>query len=592
MKKRSQIAEKYKWDLTKIFKSEQEAMEAIEYLRSQIPVVESFKGKLKDKQKYIELYKLENELSLIFSKVGNYGFLKHSENLEDQSVVEFNSIVSNLGMDFSLATAYIEPEMATFSDEYINELMSEPELKNDRLALLELIRTRPHILSELEETILSKTGRFSGEFSEIFDNIDSIDIKFEKVKDKNGKLKELNNSNFVLYLENKDRTLRENSFKSLYNGFIGLSNTIATNYIASVKSDYFYADMYKHKSTLEATLFGGNIDSKIYYNLIENVNNNVGLLHKYFALKKKILGYKTLEYWDTYVSVASINKKFTFEQGMEVLYKALAPMGTEYVELLRRSVSERWIDVYPNEGKATGAFCDHIYGITPFVLLNTVDNVDSVFTTAHELGHAMHSYYSNTNQPYELSNYPIILAEIASITNEILLLKYFYNNSKSKQEKIYYLDKYLKMFKSTLYRQTMFSEFEDYAHKLVEQNQPISKDILRKYYGELNKKYHGKALKHSPLIEYEWLRIPHFYNSYYVYKYSTSMVCSIFIAAKILSGDESAKENYFNFLKSGGSDYATNILEKCGFNLKENDIYSVAFDEMKWALKELEKLVK
>jgi len=592
MKKRSQIAEKYKWDLTKIFKCDEDAYKAIEYLKEKLPLISTFKGKLKDKEKYIELYNLDNELSIEFEKVGEYGFLKHSENLEDQKVVEFNSIVSNLGMEFSLATAFIEPEMATFSDEYIKELMEDPRLKNDRLALKELIRTRPHILSELEETILSKTGRFAGEFSEIFDNIDSIDLKFEKIKDKNGKEKELNSSNFILYLENKDRVLRENAFKGVYKGYIGLSNTIATNYIASVKSDYFYADMYKHKSTLEAKLFGGNIDSKIYYNLIDNVNNNVKLLHKYFALKKKLLNVKSLEYWDTYVSVANTNKKYTFEQGMEVLYNGLKPLGQEYIDLLKRSVSERWMDVYPNFGKATGAFCSHIYTATPFVLLNTVDNVDSVFTTAHELGHAMHSYYSTTNQPYELSNYPIILAEIASITNEILLIKYFYNNAKTKQEKIYFIEKYLKMFKSTLFRQTMFSEFEDYAHKLVEENKPISKDILRNYYGELNKRYHGKALKHSSYIEYEWLRIPHFYNSYYVYKYSTSMVCSIYNASKILSGDKTQLNNYFEFLKSGGSDYATNILEKCGFNLKENDIYNVAFNEMKWALKELENLVK
>ncbi len=590
MKTRNQIDNKYKWDLTQIYKQDDDAKTQLKELAKYVEVVADFKGKLGDKSQLKKFFTLSSDLGQKLNKLGVYVFLKRSEDLEVQKYIEIGNQIDALSNKFSVAQAFVESEILSLDESHLQELIADPNFANNRFYLQDLMRNKPHVLSTAEETLVAKTGRFSGEFSEIFDNIDAVDLKFENVLTSSGKSLPLSNSNYKFYLENFDRVLRKNTFNSLFSGYKSLQNTIATNYIASVKKDVAYNDIYKFKNSLTAALFGNNIDEIVYKNLIENVNANTPLLHTYFRLRKKALNVPSLHYYDINVSLNNIKKSFSYEKSFEVLKQALSPLGKDYLSLLDKCVKERWLDVFPNKNKTTGAYSCDLYGVHPYVLLNTVDNLDSIFTLAHELGHAFHSYHSDNAQPYEVARYPIFLAEIASTTNEILLIKHFLNTTNNADEKIYFLDKYITMFKSTLFRQTMFSEFEQHAHELVENDEPISKEILNKYYLSLNKKYHGPALEGDD-IAYEWLRIPHFYRSFYVYKYATGITSAIVLASNILNKSDGV-EKYIEFLSSGGSDYPTEILKTAGVDLTKNEPFNIAFGELNWAITELKKLIK
>jgi len=588
MKKRSAIAEKYKWDTAHIYATEDDFNNDLQFLRNQIDVLKSYKGKLNNKKDILAYFKLSSKLDLVEEKLGAYVYLNYSENLENQQYVQIMNTLENIGTELSVATSFEESELMANGVDFLNTLLADKDFKVYHLGIIELMRGASHILSDAEEAIISKTSSFLGGFSRVFDNIDALDVKFEDFE-VNGKKYKVDNSTIPLLYENKNPEVRENVFKSVHNGYIKLQNTIATNYIEQVKKDTALTRIYKYDNRLQSALFGDNLPKEIYTNLIEQVNNNVNLLHEYLRLRKKALKLDTLKYSDLRIGLADYPKKFDYEKMCETLYEAVKPLGEKYVETVKHAVDNRWIDVFPNEGKDTGAYSLGVYGVHPYILLNTVDNVNSMFTLAHEMGHTMHSYLSDNTQPQELADYPIFLAEIASTTNEVLMLKYLYNKATTKKEKIYLLDMYLLMFRTTLFRQTMFSEFEHFAHVKVENNEPVSKDILREEYARLNKVYHGKAIKHCKEIEYEWLRIPHFYRSYYVYKYSTGIISAISIASRVIQGKDVDK--YIEFLSSGGSDYPHNILKKVGVDLTTKEPFEQAFKEMQWALKELKKVL-
>ena len=592
MKKRSQIAEKYKWNLKDIYDSENILMQDIEKLKEYPQKLSQYKGKLKKSNKCLEFFELSTECSQLIEKIEIYISLKLSEDLEDNKYLELSSVVSYIAKDIAVATSFEESELLSYGEKYINKLLKDDRFKNYSMALKNFLRNKDHILSEEKEVMLSKAMKSLGGYSDVYDNIDTLDLKFEAALDSKNKKHEVNQHNYSELMESKDRALRKNAHLSMIKGYHSLGNTIATNYIGSVESDWFVADVYNHKSVLEMSLFGENIADNIYHTLISNVNSHLGFMHRYYKLKQKALGLKDFYFYDRSVAITNLKSNIGYEESYEEVINAMSILGSEYVDGLKQARDNRWIDVYPCEKKTTGGFCCNMYKPHPYILLNTVDDSRSIYTLAHELGHAMHGYLSAKCQPYQTHDHTIFLAEIASTVNEVLLFKYIYQKSKSKKEKLSHLERYLGNIFATIYNQTLYSEFEFYAHDLVEKSQPISKDLLNKKWKDLTQKYYGKGVK---LVKEDigetWMRIPHFYRAYYVYKYATGMTSAINFASRIFSGDESAREKYLEFLKSGTKDYSTEILKNAGVDLENPDTYNVVFNEIKWALDEMGKLI-
>lgn len=592
MKKRSQISEKYKWNLKDIYESDEDLQKDIDKLSTYPKILGAYKGKLGKSKVFFEFLEKCTEFDKLSDKVDVYISLKLSENLEDNKFLELSSITSNISKNVSIATSFEEMELKKLGEKYINKLIKDVRFKNYRMSLFNFLRNREHILDEKDEIMLSKAMNAIGGYSDVYDNIDTLDLKFESVKDSKNKLVEVNQHNYSELMESMDRTLRKNAYLSYLKGYHGLSNTIASNYIGSVEGDWFIADAYRFKSTLEMSLFGENIDTKIYEKLLSAVNDNLSLMHKFYALKKKALKLNPFFIYDRSVKITNLSEKISYEESYEKVIKAMSILGDEYVEGLKLARDNRWIDVYPCEKKTTGGFCCNMFEPHPYILLNTVNDSRSIYTLAHELGHAMHGYLSAKNQPYQTHDHTIFLAEIASTVNEVLLFKSLYNDAKTKKEKLAHLEKYVSNIIATIYIQTMYSEFEYYAHNLVEQEKPVSKDLLNAKYKELNEKYYGKSVKIiKEDIGETWMRIPHFYRAYYVYKYATGMSSAINFASRIYNGDEGAKEKYLEFLKSGTCDYSNNILKKAGVDLLSDATYKVVFDEIKWALNEMSKLI-
>ena len=590
MKDREKLDKKYIWDLTKFCKSDAEWYKTFEALKPSVAKFASYKGKLGNKKELLQFLKLEENFGLQASNLAMYCSNKANVDLANDTYVEMGNLLEGLGVELGKVTSFVSPELLGYEETYLQGLIKDEEFKEYSFGLFKLLRQKPHVLSEKEERILSGAGAFAGDFSEIFDKLTDANFVFSDIEDEKGQKHPLNTSTYGFYLNQKDRTLRKNAFEALYAQFEQFSDTIASNYIASLKADWFFAETSKYPSVLESHLFGDNIKKDVYLKLLENVNQHLPLLHEFYQQKANLLGLKDFGYYDLYVTPSKLEKHIPFEQGMEMVKEALSVLGSDYVALLDQSMKNRWMDVYPAKNKRSGAYQTGCYGQTPVVLLNYKDQLDDVFTMAHELGHAMHTYYANEAQPSTTADYTIFLAEVASTVNEVLLLKYLYGKSQTKQEKLYYLDQYLQMFKGTIFRQTMFSEFEFFAHQLVEQNQPISKQVLSQKYEALNKQYQGNAVAHAPQIKWEWLRIPHFYSPFYVYKYATGLVSAICIASKIYDGEKGSVENYKQYLRSGGSRFSVETLKLAGVNLETDEPYKVAFTQMQWALNELKNL--
>lgn len=592
MKKRNQIADKYKWNLDDIYPSIDELKADMEILKSYPEQLGKYKGQLGKKDKCLEYLRLNTEMGKISEKVGVYVGLKLAENLEDTVFIELQSVLSHIGREIAIATSFEESELISYGVKYLNKLIEDERFDDYKLSLMDFIRNAEHILPEEQEKLINKASKALGGFSDVFDNIDTLDLKFNPALDSNGKEHEVNDHNYAMLLESTDRVLRKNALESFTAGYHSLCNTIATNYIGSLEGDWFIADAYKHKSTLEMAMFGENIPSEVYTTLISNVKATVKMVHKFYALKKKALGYKDFYFYDRLVPITNYKVANSYEKNFETVISAMSVLGKEYTDGLKMARDNRWIDVYPCQGKEGGGFCCSMYTPHPYILLNTVDDSSSINTLAHELGHAMHGYLSSKNQTFENYDHTIFLAEIASTVNEVLLFKYLYKNAKSKKEKIMRLEKYIGNIIATIYTQSMYSEYEYYAHTLVENGEPISKDILNAKYKELLQTYYGKSMKFLKSdIGEGWMRVPHFYRAYYVYKYATGMTAAINFATKIFDKDKDAKDKYLEFLKSGTKDYSINILKTAGVDLLSGEPYALVAKELRWAISELEKLI-
>lgn len=588
MKARNEVEEKFKWDLSPL-KSDLEFDEILNKIKEFLPKLTKYEGKLNNKDAILEFFKLENEFVEFVYPVDLYISLKRDECLTNNEINEKIEKLDKVLSDFSVETSFSSSELYDLSDEMIDDIISDERFKNYKRDFEVIKKSKKHKLSKAEEKLLAGMD-FLGGFTKNMRNISDVDLDFGEVENENGEKLPLNQAVYGKYMRSKDRTLRKNTFKTIHATYGKMINTLASNYINEVKANCYFAKVRNYESALASALENEEVEKGVYDTLIKMVEKNLPVLFDYFKIKQKELELSDFYIYDAMASTEKgVSKTYTYDEAIELIKKAVAPLGEEYVNLIQRAKDERWIDVYPNKDKRSGAYETCIYGYHPYVLTNFEGDLDCVFTLAHELGHAMHSYFSDKNQPREMAGYCIFLAEIASTTNEVLLLNYLLKESKDNNEKRVLYNKLFDDVKATIFRQTMFAEFEEKVHALHEAGEGLTKDKICAYYYSLNQKYFG----HVQLIEetkYEWARIPHFFTAFYVYKYATGMLSAINFANRILAGEEGAREDYFKFLSAGASDIPTEILKNSGCDLCDEKTFEKSFDYLANIIKEWKKL--
>lgn len=592
MKKREEIEEKYKWDLSDYSASLEACNAELEEISSHFDEIKKYEGKLSEDETIYDCLLFLDVIEEKLDRLYVYSNLKLKEDANNSAIVELCEKVGSTCVKFGTLTSFIDVEINSLSNEKLENLQKNPRFPQYRTYFREILRQKPHILSKCEEKLLSQTSEFSGGFSDVFDMFDNADIRFEDVKDSQGNLHPLTHATYSLLIESADREIRKNAFINMNKAYGKFNNTLASNYINNIKVDCFHSKIRNYPSCLAASIYNEEASEEVYKTLILGVNNNLPVFHKYFEIKRKSLGLSQFAVYDNYASVSESSKMcVNYDEAIELVKKATLPLGKEYQMLIDKAKAERWIDVFENEGKDTGAFSWGAYGAHPVVLTNFVGNTNSVFTLAHELGHCMHTYYSNKNQPRQDAGYTIFVAEVASNVNEMLMLFYLLEKANSKEEKIYYYDYLLSMFRGSVFRQTMFSEFEFFAHDTYEKTSALSKDLLNDYYYELNKRYFGQRVELVPEIKYEWSRIPHFYGAFYVYKYATGLISALIIANDLYKQKPNARESYLKFLSSGSCLPPIELLKLAGVNLEDKTTFDSAFKFIEDILEKWEKLI-
>ncbi len=591
---RSEVEEQAKWNLKAMYQNEEAVNKDIEQLKQYHKDLLSFKGKIMESSETLKkFYQVYINYDKVLSNLYTYSHMLCDEDTTDSNHQAFKMKIDKLVEDLGAELSFISPEMmATSYDEVLKMIEQDTSLKEYQFDLEKSFRYQDHVLSTREEELIAKASNAMGTGDEVFYNLDNSDIHLRPIHDEQGNLVELNNSNYNKYMNSKNREVRKEAFDSMYEYWKNLKNTVAATYKGQIKEDFFSSEMRKFDSPLKESLYSDNIDISVYECLIQTVHKNLDKMYQYVDLRKQILDVDELHMYDVYVDLCEEEAKpIPFEEGKQIVFDALKPLGETYLKDLNKAFEERWIDIYPNTGKKSGAYSWGTYDSYPYLLLNYNDTVDSVSTMAHELGHSMHSYYSNQNQEYLYHNYPIFLAEIASTVNEILLNDYLYKNAQSKSEKMLYLNEFLDKIKGTLYRQTMFAEFEMKIHDKYQAGIPLTEEEFSNTYYELNKLYFGPNMISDEEIRYEWERIPHFYTSFYVYKYATGISAAIAFASDILNHVDGAVDRYLTFLKSGGSNYPLEILKNCGVDMTSEEPIQKALDMFEQKLQELKKLI-
>lgn len=512
---------------------------------------------------------------------------------QDGSVTLYQGLMSRVEQfyyAFSAESSFIDTELISQDESYLKSLLENESLKDVRFKIKGLIRSKEHILSEEAEKILSMFGSSMDAPSNIAGIFKNVDMEFPNTKNEKGEEVRLNEGNYVAFISSKDREVRKEAYEKFYETYKSYKNTLATCLSTSITNDVLYAKAKKFNSTLEGNLFGNNIDKSVYLNAIEVVHENFDKIHKYIDLKKKLLNVDELRSYDLYVPLfENLVKDIPYEKALEISFKALAPLGEEYLNIFKEAVENRWIDVYINKGKRSGAYSSGCYDTDPYILLNYSNTFNDVSTLVHEMGHSIHSYYSRKNQTFFNSNYPIFLAEIASTCNEHLLNKYMQDTTEGK-EKLYFINKEIENIRTTVFRQLLFAEFELITHEMVERGEALTSDSFSSIWKDLNEKYYGKSLILDDYIIYEWSRIPHFYSAYYVYQYATGYAASFAFSQDILKNGERAVENYINnFLKMGGSNYPIEILKSAKVDMTTKAPMQKVMDRFSELLNILEK---
>ncbi len=591
-KARKEFDDKYKWHVSDLYKSDKDALKDIDFIASKIGDFAKFKGHILDSaDNLLELLTLDTLLSLKIEKVYTYAHLNNDADTLDTNYQELLGKAKNIYTKYLEVTSFVTPELLKKDYSLVEKYIKEnKKLEEFRRTLKSIYRMKEHILSEEVEAVLSNYAKLMDAPDEIMGSLTDSDFKFDNII-VDGKSTELTESNYSIYIRSEDREVRKQAFNSLYKTYASFKTSLASILRCEVEKNVASARVRKYKNSLEASLFHNEIDSKVYYNLIDSIHQNLPSLYRYWDLKKKLLKLDDFHLYDTYADIDLGNtRNYTYEEAKDLVLKAVAPLGCDYVNNLEKSFTDGWIDSCNNEGKRGGAYCTACYSAHPFVLMSFEGLLNDVSTLAHELGHAMHYYYACKNQSYQDYGYSIFVAEVASQVNEILLCRYLLDHSNKREEKLKIIDDLLQKYKASIFRQTMFAEFELFLHEYTENGGVLtSQNMCDKYY-ELNKLYFGDNVIIDEEIKYEWERIPHFYMDFYVYQYATGFAAAIYLANQIYDKNETVKNNYLEFLKLGCTKNPIDSLKVAGIDITSNKVYNTAIKFMDDLVEEYSKL--
>ncbi len=595
LQKRDEVPVEKTWNLEAIFNTDEEWEKEFKEIQIMLPYLEACKGTLADSAVtlFVALEK-QNEISEKLGRLYAYAHMRNDQDTSNSYYQGLNDRASSLAAQVGQAASFIVPELLSIEESKIEKFMSEHDgLKLYKQMFSELNQQRAHVLSEVEEAILAQAAEVTNSPSNTFGMLNNADLKFPTIEDENGEEVEITHGRYIRFLESSDRRVREDAFKAVYSTYDKYKNTFASTLSGQVKRDLFYAKVRKYNSAREAALSENHIPEVVYDQLVETVNNRLDLLHRYVRLRKKVLGVDDLHMYDLYTPlVKDVKMEIPYEKAKELVIKGVLPLGDEYVSTLKEGFTKRWVDVEENVGKRSGAYSSGAYGTMPYILMNWQDNVNNLFTLAHEFGHSLHSYYTRRNQPFLYGDYTIFVAEVASTLNEALLNDYMVKNTDDPKEKLYLLNHFLEGFRGTVFRQTMFAEFEQLIHEKAANGEALTPELLTKTYYDLNVKYFGEDLVIDEEIGLEWARIPHFYYNFYVYQYATGYSAAAALSKQILEEGETAVSRYLDFLKAGSSDYPIEVLKHAGVDMTSSEPIEQALAVFEKTLSEMEELLE
>lgn len=591
---RNEIDDRYKWDVESFYKNLDEWEEDVEKLNRKSEELSAFQGRLKeDAETLYRALVVKDQLSRLANNLYTYTSLKLDEDTRKGESQALSDRAFRLYLQVSERASFFTPELLGLDEDQLDEFLEEKEeLRLYEHYLKEVLRRKDHVLSAREEAIMTQVSEISSSPENVYGMLNNADLKFPKIKNEEGREVEITQGNFIPLMESKDRRVRKDAFQALYATYKGLENTFAALLDGELKANKFNANMRNYENTMEASLDSNNISVKVYDNLLDSIHDNMESMYEYMEIRRRALNIDDHHMYDLYTPIVEdIDYKFTYEEGQEIIKKGLAPLGEEYIEILNEGFKTGWIDVYENKGKRSGGYSGGSYDSKPFILLNYKDTMDSVFTMAHEMGHSIHSYLSRENQPFVYSNYGIFVAEVASTVNEVLLINYLLEEAKTDEDRKYLLNHQLDSFRTTVYRQAMFAEFERDINNHIGSGGALTADHLNASYKKLNEVYYGPNVVVDDEIAIEWARIPHFYYNYYVYQYATGYSAAVSIAEKILNKEEGIVEKYLDFLRSGSSDYPLNILKEVGIDMTTREPVDKALKTFGKLVEEMNKLV-
>ncbi len=592
---RNEIKVEDTWRLEDIFENDQAWENEFSAVKAMIPKISEFQGKLGESADNLaEALAYQDAISMRLGKLYTYAHMRYDQDTTNSTYQALNDRAANLYTQVGSALSFIVPEILSVDEAKIKSFLQEKEeLKVYEHALDEINRQRPHVLSAKEEALLAQVSEVTSTSSNTFGMLNNADLTFPTIKDENGEEVEVTHGRYIRFLESDDRRVREDAFKAVYETYGKYKNTFGSTLSGTVKKDNFNARVRNYSSAREAALSNNNIPESVYENLVNTINDNLHLLHRYVRLRKKLLGVDELHMYDLYTPlIKDVKMEIPYSEAKDYLVKGLAPLGEDYLRVVSEGFDNRWVDVHENKGKRSGAYSSGTYGTNPYILMNWQDNVNNLFTLAHEFGHSVHSYYTRENQPYPYGNYSIFVAEVASTCNEALLNDYLLKTIDDEQKKLYLLNHYLEGFRGTVFRQTMFAEFEHLIHKKAQDGEALTPDLLTETYYNLNKKYFGDDIVIDEEIGLEWARIPHFYYNYYVYQYATGFSAATALSKQILEEGQPAVDRYINnFLKAGSSDYPIEVLKSAGVDMTSSKAIEDACKVFEQKLTEMENLL-